>query len=84
MKKNRRLTREERVKKLCRMDRIELAIGRLVMNLLGGIILTAILLGIIAIIGMFLNWVEQSTIRTIIYFVVGGIIIIKMTLQELR
>lgn len=84
MNKNRRLTREERVNRLCRMDKIELFIGRVIMNLLAGIVLTGIFLGIVALLGMFLEWIEQSTIRMIIYFIVCGIAIIKMTLQELR
>lgn len=82
--KNRKLTREERIARLYRIDRIKIKIGSCVMNITGACILTAILLGIIYLIGTFLNWIEQSTFRTIIYFLVSGIIIVKWIASEIE
>lgn len=83
MRMNRK-ERETRAKRLCRLDRIELMIGKVIMNLIGGLVVTGILLGIIALLGMFMNWIETSTTRFIIFLVVGGITIAKMTYEEIK
>lgn len=83
MRMNRK-ERETRAKRLCRLDRIELMIGKAIMNLIGGLVATGILLGIIALLGMFMNWIETSIIRFIIFLVVGGITIAKMTYEEIK
>lgn len=84
LNKNRRLTREERVEKLYRIDKIELALGRLVMNLIGGLIGAGLVLGFFWIIGMIMNWAESSTMNMIIFFLVTGGAVVKMTIQELN
>lgn len=76
--------RETRAKKLCRLDRIELMIGKMIINLLGGLLCTGIILGIFTLLGLFMNWIETSTIRFIIFIVIGGITIAKMTYDEIK
>ena len=85
MKKvNKKLTREERINKLYRIDKIELPTGKLIWNLIGGIIATGIFLGFMTLLGMFINWIEQNTIRLIIYLIIGFIAIARMTIKEIN
>lgn len=79
---NRKLTREERVKKLYKIDKIELGIGKIILNLLGALLGTGLVLGFFWVIGMIMNWAESSTFNMIMFFLVTGTIAIKLWSRE--
>lgn len=79
---NRKMTREERINKLYRIDKIELATGKLVWNIIAGIIGAGIVLGIFWLIGIFTSWIEASTFRFIIFSIFGIIFTIRWVLAE--
>ena len=70
------------MKKLSNRNKIEMLIGKAVILLLEGLIGVGLILGFFWVLGLLLNWVEQSTTRLVFYFVVMGIIIIKMLKKE--
>lgn len=81
---NRKMNRKERVQRLYRIDKIELMIGKLILNLLGGLLGTGIILGFFWLLGIVMNWAEQSTFNMIIYFIVTGTIAIKLFAKEFK
>lgn len=70
------------MKKLSNRNKIEMLIGKAVILLLEGLIGVGLILGFFWGLGLLLNWVEQSTTRLVFYFVVMGILIIKMLKKE--
>lgn len=70
------------MKKLSNRNKIEMLIGKAVILLLESLIGVGLILGFFWVLGLLLNWVEQSTTRLVFYFVVMGIIIIKMLKKE--
>lgn len=82
IKKNRKLTRAERAEKLCRLDKIELKLGRMVLNLIMGILGTILFLTIVGIFGTIFQWVREDNTRTLIYFIVCGIVLVRAFFKE--
>lgn len=72
------------MKKLTSKQKIEMTVGKIVITIIESIIGCALILGFFWFIGTILNWVEQSTFRTISYFVVMGVIIIKLFANEFK
>jgi len=72
------------MKKLSVKNKIEMLVGRTVILLLESLIAMFLIFGFFWCIGLLLDWVEQSTMRTIFYFIIMGIIIIKMFKKELE
>lgn len=70
------------MKKLSNRNKIEMLIGKAVILLLESLIGVGLILGFFLVLGLLFNWVEQSTTRLVFYFVVMGIIIIKMLKKE--
>ena len=70
------------MKKLSNRNKIEMLIGKAVILLLESLIGVSLILGFFWVLGLLFNWVEQSTTRLVFYFVVMGIIIIKMLKKE--
>lgn len=70
------------MKKLSNRNKIEMLIGKAVILLLESLIGVGLILGFFWVLGLLLNWVEQSTTRLVFYFVVMGILIIKMLKKE--
>ena len=70
------------MKKLSNRNKIEMLIGKAVILLLESLIGVGLILGFFWVLGLLLNWVEQTTTRLVFYFVVMGIIIIKMLQKE--
>lgn len=70
------------MKKLSNRNKIEMLIGKAVILLLESLIGVGLILGFFWVLGLLFNWVEQSTTRLVFYFVVMGIIIIKMLKKE--
>ena len=70
------------MKKLSNRNKIEMLIGKAVILLLESLIGVGLILGFFWVLGLLLNWVEQSTTRLFFYFVVMGILIIKMLKKE--
>ena len=70
------------MKKLSNRNKIEMLIGKAVILLLESLIGVGLILGFFCVLGLLLNWVEQSTTRLVFYFVVMGILIIKMLKKE--
>ena len=70
------------MKKLSNRNKIEMLIGKAVILLLEGLISVGLILGFFWVLGLLLNWVEQSTTRLVFYFVVMGILIVKMLKKE--
>ena len=70
------------MKKLSNRNKIEMLIGKAVILLLEGLIGVGLILGFFWVLGLLLNWVEQSTTRLVFYFVVMGILIVKMLKKE--
>ena len=70
------------MKKLSNRNKIEMLIGKAVILLLESLIGVGLILGFFWVLGLLLNWVEQSTTRLVFCFVVMGIIIIKMLKKE--
>ena len=70
------------MKKLSNRNKIEMLIGKAVILLLESLIGVGLILGFFWVLGLLLNWVEQSTTRLVFYFVVMGIIIIKVLKKE--
>ena len=77
------MNRKQRVNNLYRIDRIELMIGKIILNIIASFIISILLLNIIAIAQKFLGWAEQSTLRYIITMLVIGYIAIRMLLKEI-
>ena len=70
------------MKKLSNRNKIEMLIGKAVILLLESLIGVCLILGFFWVLGLLLNWVEQSTTRLVFYFVVMGILIVKMLKKE--
>ena len=70
------------MKKLSNRNKIEMLIGKAVILLLESLIGVGLILGFFWGLGLLLNWVEQSTTRLVFYFVVMGILIVKMLKKE--
>ena len=70
------------MKKLSNRNKIEMLIGKAVILLLESLIGVGLILGFFWVLGLLFNWVEQSPTRLVFYFVVMGIIIIKMLKKE--
>ena len=70
------------MKKLSNRNKIEMLIGKAVRLLLESLIGVGLILGFFWVLGLLLNWVEQSTTRLVFYFVVMGILIVKMLKKE--
>ena len=70
------------MKKLSNRNKIEMLIGKAVILLLESLIGVSLILGFFWVLGLLFNWVEQSTTRLVFYFVVMGILIIKMLKKE--
>lgn len=70
------------MKKLSNRNKIEMLIGKAVILLLESLIGVGLILGFFWVLGLLLNWVEQSTTRLVFYFVVMGILIVKMLKKE--
>lgn len=70
------------MKKLSNRNKIEMLIGKAVILLLESLIGVGLILGFFWVLGLLLNWVEQSTTRLVFYFIVMGILIVKMLKKE--
>ena len=70
------------MKKLSNRNKIEMLIGKAVILLLESLIGVGLILGFFWVLGLLLNWVEQSTTRLVFYFVVMEILIVKMLKKE--
>lgn len=58
-------------------------IREIMMNLVGGMIGSAIILGIFAILGWFVEWIGQNQGRTVAFFIIGAFILGKCLKNEL-
>ncbi len=71
-------------RRLTNKEKMEIIVGKVVIMLTESIIGCALILGFFWVLGTLLNWVEQSTFRTITYFVVMGTIVIKLLANEFK
>lgn len=72
------------MKRLSNKQKFEMLVGRLVILIIEGIIGCGLVLGFFWLLGTLLNWVEQSSLRTALYFVVLGIIIAREIKKEIE
>ena len=71
-------------RRLTNKEKMEIIVGKVVIMLVESIIGCALILGFFCVIGTLMNWVEQSTFRTITYFIVMGAIVIKLLANEFK
>lgn len=65
------------MKKLSRKNKVEMLIGRAVLNIIGGIIGTALILGFFWVLGAIMNLMEMFPVLALILGIVDIILIFK-------
>lgn len=65
------------MKRLSRKNKVEMLIGRVVLNIIGGIIGTALILGFFWVLGAIMNLMEMFPVLVLILGIVDIILIFK-------
>lgn len=69
--------------KVTNKNLIEMLIGKIVILLVESVIACGLVLGFFWLLGLLVGWVEQSTLRTVVYFIIMGLIIARLIKKEI-
>lgn len=69
--------------KVTNKNLIEMLVGKIVILLVESVIACGLVLGFFWLLGLLVGWVEQSTLRTVVYFIVMGLIIARLIKKEI-
>ena len=67
----------KRLRKITRMEKFEMMIGKAILTLIGGIIATAIFFGIMYLVGWLVTLMEKHFIITIILLIIDVLLIAR-------
>lgn len=69
--------------KVTNKNLIEMLVGKIVILLIESVIACGLILGFFWLLGLLVGWVEQNTLRTVVYFIVMGLIIARLIKKEI-
>lgn len=69
--------------KVTNKNLIEMLVGKIVILLVESVIACGLVLGFFWLLGLLVGWVEQSTLRTVVYFIIMGLIIARLIKKEI-
>lgn len=69
--------------KVTNKNLIEMLVGKIVILLVESAIACGLVLGFFWLLGLLVGWVEQSTLRTVVYFIIMGLIIARLIKKEI-
>lgn len=64
-------------------EKMEILIGKLVILIIESLVGVGLILGFFWLLGLLVGWVEQSTLRTVVYFIIMGLIIVRLIKKEI-
>lgn len=69
--------------KVTNKNLIEMLVGKIVILLVESVIACGLVLGFFWLLGLLVGWVEQSTLRTVVYFIIMSLIIARLIKKEI-
>lgn len=69
--------------KVTNKNLIEMLVGKIVILLVESVIACGLVLGFFWLLGLLVGWVEQNTLRTVVYFIIMGLIIARLIKKEI-
>lgn len=69
--------------KVTNKNLIEMLVGKIVILLVESVIACGSVLGFFWLLGLLVGWVEQNTLRTVVYFIIMGLIIARLIKKEI-
>lgn len=69
--------------KVTNKNLIEMLVGKIVILLVESVIACGLVLGFFWLLGLLVSWVEQNTLRTVVYFIIMSLIIARLIKKEI-
>ena len=69
--------------KVTNKNLIEMLVGKIVILLVESVIACGLVLGFFWLLGLLVGWLEQSTLRTVVYFIIMSLIIARLIKKEI-